>query len=129
VFLLQLLQLPYLVALQPHVLLLPSIEGLLSDPHLPTHLHHPQARLGLLKNCHNLFYGKLLPLHGKSPFLTAQILPETNSQHASENGGPLNPGVLTYDWGKNGEQVTCLADSIFQRASTRRASIQKAKLP
>ena len=48
-------QLPDLIDLQPYKLLLPSIEGLLGDPHLTAHLHHWHA-LGLLQNGYNLFH-------------------------------------------------------------------------
>jgi YD repeat-containing protein len=43
-----------------------------------------------------LFHRKSLPLHGESPFLIGQILPETNSQCRSEIGGPLNTVVLNF---------------------------------
>jgi hypothetical protein len=49
VFLLQLFQLPNQVDFQTDVLLLPAIEGLLSDSHLPAQFHHRHPHLGLLQ--------------------------------------------------------------------------------
>jgi hypothetical protein len=51
-----------------HELLLPAVQGLLAYTHLATHLYHGNAHLHLLQHRDNLFYGKTLPLHGKSPF-------------------------------------------------------------
>src|SRR5271155_921203 len=63
-----LLELPYLIDLQPRVLLLPPIEGLFGDPHLPDQLRDRYAQFCLLQNGHDLFHSKPSLLHGKSHF-------------------------------------------------------------
>jgi hypothetical protein len=62
-------ELPDLVGFQPLVLLLPAIQRLLADPHLPDQLRHWYSHLSLLQHGHDLLHRKALPLHGKSPFL------------------------------------------------------------
>src|SRR5271165_6885984 len=69
VLFLELFELSHLIRLQPLVLLLPSIEGLLRDSHLADQLRHRHPHFRLLQHRHNLLHRKTLPLHGESPFL------------------------------------------------------------
>ena len=69
VLILELLELANLISLQSLVLFLPAIQRLLRDSHLADQLRHRHAQLSLLQHRHDLFHGKTLSLHGKSPFV------------------------------------------------------------
>ena len=63
----ELLQFVDLLRLKPAILLLPAIEGLLRNPHLPDQVGHIQPHLHLLQNRNNLPSRKPLLLHSRSP--------------------------------------------------------------
>lgn len=63
----ELLQFVDLLRLKPAILLLPAMEGLLRNPHLPDQVGHIQPHLRLLQNRNNLPSRKPLLLHSRSP--------------------------------------------------------------
>ena len=97
VFLLQLLQLAYLVDVQTDVLLLPVIEGLLRGGSvlLPT----PP-----LEHRHNLLYRESLPLHGKTSSSTRRFLTQNL------------PWNSHYDWYRKRRQVKVAAVTMVALA-------------
>ena len=63
----ELLQFVDLLRLKPAILLLPAMEGLLRNPHLPDQVGHSQPHLRLLQNRNNLPSRKTLLLHSRYP--------------------------------------------------------------
>ena len=74
----ELLQFVDLLRLKPAILLLPAMEGLLRNPHLPDQVGHSQPHLRLLQNRNNLPSRKTLLLHSRSPLFQGEIRQKTN---------------------------------------------------
>ncbi len=114
VLVLQLPRLPDLVRLQAYVLLLPAIEGLLADPHLPDQLGHRYTNLSLFQHSDDLVHRKTL-LIGKilSP-QWAQFWPKTNIYRGSKYPGPINePCASIPDAGHRGPGMGAMSAARF----------------